>query len=1046
MNQQTDKPLLILNASAGSGKTYNLVFQYLKILVKSEFSYQNFKHILAMTFTNKAANEMKERVIKALDVMARSTESEVLPDAISLFEKLEDELGVTKATLIHRAQKSLQSLLHTYEDFHVMTIDKFNLKLIRNFSRDLDLPGQFEIEMNTDLLTEKLVDHLLNKVGEKDLEELTEIVFSYAKSNLDDGEKWDVKAILVDFAKILTKESVFPLLDKIMAKKYDQTLFHNWIKHRNELNKGYIKRGSRVYELVNQLGMTSKATPNGSTAFNQLMKLNSLKSLAEKQPVTDKMAESLLEEPKKDKFVPLEFQHAFREYLTFYHDNLREFNLVSMFTKNFHSMALLKFMHQFLDEIKQQEQIIQISEFNKLISELIQQSHAPYIYERIGTKFNHYLLDEFQDTSRMQWMNLIHLVDESLGHNHLNFIVGDPKQSIYRFRNGVAEQFVELPRIYNPENLAEIEAKSNIFEQRGVVIPLLENWRSAKQVVHFNNNFFELFKLELSETAQKYYDPVSQIPTSKSDGFVSIESNKEKLDLAERMDKIVAIIENCDQSHFRRGDICILHDTNKKLNLWAIELLKRGISVVSGDSLFVNNEPRVRLTISYLKRRLDPKNKTEMKKFADLFFRMNSNKTQGDYWKYFVEKDINGKKVKYFDDILFIQENFENNQSFFASYETLYSLIQHFYRKMGWFEEKNAYLHHLADVVYQYEQNNSSDLRGFIDYYNKHNEKMSVQLPESDNSIKLMTIHKAKGLEFPVVILPDIDFDTRVKYWSKQLIEVNDTFIYSSLSKESSIQEIADAHAKESGQILTDKVNLCYVAFTRARERLYVINYFQGTNLGSLAHSTFKKLSNSNSDDLLVHEQGNEGVNPKYQGSNTVEIKSDFFEPKIVSDNLWFPDIAIRQDEFLNELSVEQKFGNAFHLLMSGCDSQEEIDSVLETLILQDEIPAELKAELRAKGLRAFELMKSKGILMDAQTVMNETSIIVARDSIKRPDKLILKSEETILIDFKTGAENPKYLKQINEYASALKEMNLPKIKAYLYYTNTESLQEVMCE
>jgi ATP-dependent exoDNAse (exonuclease V) beta subunit len=323
---------------------------------------------------------------------------------------------------------------------------------------------------------------------------------------------------------------------------------------------------------------------------------------------------------------------------------------------------------------------------------------------------------------------------------------------------------------------------------------------------------------------------------------------------------------------------------------------------------------------------------------------------------------------------------------------------------------------------------------------------MSVQLPESDNSIKLMTIHKAKGLEFPVVILPDIDFDTRVKYWSKQLIEVNDTFIYSSLSKESSIQEIADAHTKESGQILTDKVNLCYVAFTRARERLYVINYFQGTNLGSLAHSTLKKISNSNSDDLLVHEKGNEGVNPKYQGTNTVEIKSDFFEPKIVSDNLWFPDIAIRQDEFLNELSVEQKFGNAFHLLMSGCDSQEEIDSVLETLILQDEIPAELKAELRAKGLRAFELMKSKGILMDAQTVMNETSIIVARDSIKRPDKLILKSEETILIDFKTGAENPKYLKQINEYASALKEMNLPKIKAYLYYTNTESLQEVMYE
>ncbi len=1046
MNQQTEKPLLILNASAGSGKTYNLVFQYIKILVKTEYSYQDFKHILAMTFTNKAANEMKERVIKALDVMARSIELEVLPDAISLFEKLEEELGVGKVVLIKRAQKSLQSLLHTYEDFHVMTIDKFNLKLIRNFSRDLDLPGQFEIEMNTDLLIEKLVDQLLNKVGEKDVEELTEIVFSYAKSNLDDGEKWDVKTILVDFAKILTKESVFPVLDKIMAKKYNQSLFHNWIKQRNDLNKAYIQKGAHVYVLVNELGMAAEKIPNGIKAFNQLMKLNSLKSLAEKQPVTEGYAKSLLEEPKKDKFVPAEFQQALREYLDFYTDNLRTFNLVNMLSKNFHSMALLKFMHQFLEEIKQQEQIIQISEFNKLISELIQHSHAPYIYERIGTKFNHYLLDEFQDTSRMQWLNLIHLVDESLGHNHLNFIVGDPKQSIYRFRNGVAEQFVELPRIYNPENSAEIEAKSRIFEQRGVVIPLLENWRSAQEVVNFNNRFFEQFKLELNEKSQKYYDPVSQIPTSKSEGFVSIVSNKEKLDLDDRIDKLVEIIENCDQSHFKRGDICILHDTNKKLNSWAIELLKRGISVVSGDSLFVNNEPRVRLTISYLKRRLDPKNKTEMKKFADLFFRMRSDKTQADYWKYFVEKEINGKKVKYFDDSSFILENFGDNQSFFAAYETLYSLIQHFYRKMGWFEEKNAYLHHLADVVFQYEQNNSSDLRGFIDYYSKHNEKMSVQLPESDNSIKLMTIHKAKGLEFPVVILPDIDFDLKVKAWSKQLVEVNDNFLYSSLSKDSPIQEIADAYTQESGQILTDKVNLCYVAFTRARERLYVLNYFQSTNLGSLIHSTLKKLNTNIAEETIVHKQGTEGINPKHQGKNTPIVESDFFEPTIVSDNLWFPDIAIRQDELLNELSMEQKFGNAFHLLMSSCDSTEQIDSVLETLILQDEIPVKLKVELKTKALRAFELMKSQGILLDAQTVLNEIPIIVARDSIKRPDKLILKSDKTILIDFKTGAENPKYLKQISDYASALRAMNLPNIKAYLYFTNTEILQEVVCQ
>lgn len=1045
MNQQTNKPLLILNASAGSGKTYNLVFQYLKILVKTDYSHQDFKHILAMTFTNKAANEMKERVIKALDVMARSTSTEILSDAVSLLKKLEDELGADTNTLIKRAQKSLQSILHAYEDFHVMTIDKFNLKLIRNFSRDLDLPGQFEIEMNTDLLIEKLVDHMLNKVGEKDLDELTEMVFSYAKSNLDDGEKWDVKSILVDFAKILTKESVFPVLDKIMAKKYDQALFHNWIKQKNELNREYIQKGADVYALVMQLGMTSEKAPQGNKSFSQLMKLNSLKSFAEKQPVTEGMAKALLEEPKKGKFVPQEFQAALADYLNFHEENLGTFNLLNLLTKNFHSMALLKFMHQFLDEIKQQDQIIQISEFNKLISELIQQSHAPYIYERIGTKFTHFLLDEFQDTSRMQWLNLIHLLDESLSYNHLNFIVGDPKQSIYRFRNGVAEQFVELPRIYNPEKSAEIEEKSLIFEQRGVVIPLLENWRSAKEVVNFNNNFFELLKLELNESSQRYYEPVSQIPTSNSDGFVSIVSSPEKIELEEQVDKMVAIIENCDQSHFQRGDICILHDTNKYLNRWAIELLKRGISVVSGDSLFVNNEPRVRLTISYLKRRLDPKNKTEIKKFADLYFRIQSDKTQADYWKYFVEKNSNGKTVKYFDDSLFILENFEDTHSFFSAYESVYSLVQHFYRKMGWFEEKNAYLHHLADVVFKYEQSNSSDLRGFIDYFNKHKDKMSVQLPESDNSIKLMTIHKAKGLEFPVVLLPDMNFDVKVKSWSKEIIEVEDNIVYSTLKKESSISEIAKAYDLESGQILTDKVNLCYVAFTRARERLYVLNNFKKDKLGGIIHRTLSKLTNCSAEEQIVFEQGSENINPKYDSTKKTLSESDFFEPKIVSDNLWFPDIAIRQDNELNELSAEQKFGNAFHLLISQCNNSEEIESALERLIMQDEISNELKPELKLKASRAFERLQAQGIFSNPTAILNETPIIVAKDSIKRLDKLILKQNETVLIDFKTGSENPKYLKQINEYVRALKEMELPNIKAYLYYTNTEILQEVHC-
>ena len=1042
MNQQMEKPLLILNASAGSGKTYNLVYQYLKILLKTDHSFQDFRHILAMTFTNKAANEMKERVLMALDNMSRSTLTEPVEDAISIFEKLENDLLVNRLTLIERAKKSLRSLLHSYEDFHVMTIDKFNLKLIRNFSRDLDLPGQFDVEMNTDRLVEKLVDNLLNKIGEKEAEELTELVFSFAKSNLDDGEKWDVKQILVEFAKILTKESVLPKIEKITAKKYEVSEFTNLNTRRKWLSDELTLKAKKVYSIVIDQGMDEDRIPQKSRAFNQLINLKVGSSFFGKNPISPSYATALMAEPKKGQFLPQEFQIALADFLSFYETHFNEFHLLYLLVKNFHSMALLKFMSTFLEEIKEQDQIIQISEFNKLISELIQQSHAPYIYERIGTRFKHFLLDEFQDTSRMQWLNLIPLVEESLGHNYLNFIVGDPKQSIYRFRNGVAEQFVALPRIYNPENSNELEKKSDFFERQGDCKPLLENRRSAQEVVKFNNQFFEKMKFRLDEESQKFYHPVSQTPTSKTNGFVSIVSAKKKITLEERIDEIIEIIHSCDEAGYKRSDICILGDKNKDLNSWAIELLNRGIPVVSSDSLFVNNDARVRLTISYLKLRLDPKNKTESKKFADLFFKISPNKTQADYWKYFLEKEYNGKKYRDFDQSSFITENFKDSSTFFCQYETIYSLLQKFYGIMGWFEETNPYLHHLADVVYSFEQKNSSDLKGFLDHYKKDNEKMTVLLPESEKSIQLMTVHKAKGLEFPVVILPNLDFGTEVKGFSKHLIEVEGNIIYTSLKKDHSVKEISDAQVIEKNQILTDKVNLCYVALTRPRERLYAFNYFQRSNLGSLIHSVLEEIVEGAEPGEIEFTTGSLELNPK---ANAGTKHVDFYEPKVISDNLWFPEIAIREDNLSNELSNEQKFGNAFHLLMSQCDSLETIEQILQKLTDEDKISIEYTSDLQEKAERAFQKLIEKSIFINTKKIYNESTIISSLDSIKRPDKIVIKEDETIIIDFKTGSKKEKDIKQITEYAKVLKEMELPQIKAFLFYTATEELLEVGC-
>jgi ATP-dependent exoDNAse (exonuclease V) beta subunit len=319
---------------------------------------------------------------------------------------------------------------------------------------------------------------------------------------------------------------------------------------------------------------------------------------------------------------------------------------------------------------------------------------------------------------------------------------------------------------------------------------------------------------------------------------------------------------------------------------------------------------------------------------------------------------------------------------------------------------------------------------------------MSVLLPESENSVKLMTIHKSKGLEFPVVILPKLDFSTGIYNSSKFIVEVNDDILYTTLKKEHPIKEIREKHANESNQIITDKVNLCYVAFTRARERLYGFNYFKSTSLGSIIHSTLEKLNYGLKNEKITVEIGVEEENPK---AYKEKIKSDYFEPKIIGDKLWFPDIAIRQDELSNELSEEQQFGNAFHLLMANCNQARDINDKLDQLIYQDLIPSNYRQKLIEKTKITFEKLEQKQILSDVSVILNEKSIIASDDSIKRPDKIILKESETIVIDFKTGTEKAKDEKQLLEYSEYLKKMNLPKVKGYLYYALTEELKEISC-
>lgn len=1034
-----EKALKVYNASAGSGKTYHLVKEYVKLLVEEVHS-KSFSNIIAMTFTNKAALEMKERIIKALDEI--SSPDLFSNKAVALVENIAKELNLTRQEIEKRCGLALANILHQYEDFHVMTIDKFNLRLIRSFSRDLDLSNDFEVVMDEVEVIEKIVDDLLNQLGNESNSNLNKLLLKYAETKVDEGESWNFRRKLIDFGKVLRVERNATKVKHLMDMDFSIERYGTVIAQRKGIDAQYSKHTSELLKIVNDIQLDQEYLPGKSGTMNGILKIAHSNTIDLDSSFISKPLIKALDAPlNKKQLFPEEVKVKIREIFDFYYGRLQEYAVVSLYLQNFFNMALLQYMAKALENIKREEQIILISEFNSLISNLIQNENAPFIYERLGTKFKHFLLDEFQDTSHLQWLNLVPLVHESLGNGYENLIVGDPKQSIYRFKNGVAEQFVELPKIYNPENIAEIALKSQLFDQMGETYTLEDNWRSSPTIVNFNNSFFDQLKSKLSTNSFSFYNSVRQHPKSKLNGKVIIQSKETAKAERTTLPQIIDWIEACRADGFHLGDICLLGGTNKDCNGWALGLTDAGYKVVSADSLLIDSNLKVQLTIAYLNWRFKPSNESAKKQFAELFFRQRMDSY--DEYKIFIEEKTSakGKSYRLFNEKAFIDQYFKNYTNFFFKYESIYDLVQGFYRIMRFNELENPYLHHLADVVYDFELKKGPHLAGFLEEYTRKKGNIAVQIPESNDAIQVMTIHKAKGLEFPVVIIPSLNFKMDVK--SEFLVEIEDFIVYKAPTKNEILEPLQAIYQEEYDQVVTDKVNLTYVAMTRPVERLYILNEFENSRFGALFHETLKELELGSEEDAEINIELNDG-------NRTVAIEEErhdqLFHPAHLTETLWFPDIALQDNEELTHkeyLSDERQFGKQFHLLISRIKTKEEINPAIENGIQEGEIELKNAAKLSDKLTKLIDSTDYTSLFLNCIDVINEQAILIDSTTTVIPDKIILKENETIIIDYKTGIPNQKDIKQVNTYKEVLEDMGYPKVGCYLFYSSINELRQV---
>ena len=1032
-------PLCVLNASAGSGKTFQLVLEYLSILLAPEAP-NKYKGIVAITFTNKASGEMKTRIIDALFGLAKYNTSEHDKKIETIISELKKVLGLNEAEIKKRASKSLKAILHGYEHFNVSTIDKFNLRLIKSFSNDLNLPSEFEISLNEKEVLDEVLELLLSNIGSKENVALTKLVKNYAKSNFKDGGQWNFKRHLLSFASSLNNEKNRFFIDLLQTLSFDEKDFGVIYSELKQIEDSFANLQKELIDYLLDANLDPNDLP-GKT--NTLKSLNKIASFPRFQifnrdsSILTKTFVKYCAEPGDTKAFTQELKKILLSLDTFYAANAQRHMLLSRYKGNFYNMALLKYVSEALKELRIKTKVIRISEFNELIGSLVQKEDAPYIYERFGTRYEHFLLDEFQDTSRLQWLNLLPLLRESLSNGKQNLIVGDPKQSIYRFNNGLAEQFVALPSVYNPEKDGKIAEHSAYFSKMGTKRPLEMNYRSATEIVHFNNDFFQSFSKKLPPSFKNFYDAVGQSSESKNSGYVKVISEKRKPDLSEMLDEIEGIIKQCLKDEFDLGDICILTDKNALGVQIANELTKRKVTVFSQESLLISRNMEVRLLIAYLKWRMKPSVDLMKRQFAELYFRMNAS-IKDPYFSYIVEvKTKQGKRIKVFDDSSFLKDYFGGSEVFFRPFENLVQLVQDFIRLMGWKEVSNPYLHQFSDLVFQFQCNRLSDLSKFIEYYEDNKSKFALKMPESKDAVQIMTIHKSKGLEFPIVIVPKIDFSLSIHNEAKFFVEADGKILYTSLSKNNVLDEIHRKAIEEENLILLDKLNLLYVGLTRPERRLYVFNRFErSSNLGYLFHQNMSDaFSIKETEGTIFYEAGNETKKIVVE-----EEDGAFYIPKEVVNEASKPQIAFRKVQEEQHSSQEERlFGIYFHALMGAIQDSSDIEYAMTQLIEQGIIDNSFRKKLEEAAKLFFEKGATIGLFDGIKKVLNERPILLPSGKLLIPDKVMVRTQDVLVLDFKTGKKESKHEKQVQNYKVNLEKIFNQKVIPVLYYTQTNS-------
>lgn len=1070
------KPLKILQASAGSGKTFSLTAHYLTLLFSSENKY---REILAVTFTNKATEEMKTRILEVLLGLAQGNPAKKIDDYRQLIIKAYP--GLTPTDLQYKADKIYRKILHDYSRFSVSTIDGFVQKVIRGFAFELGLNADYNLEMNYDKVKDDLVAKLDANLDHN--KQLLQWIIDLAIERISDNKSWNYKLELYNLIGEIFSErfQVFETAVEELGLENIDELFKKYI----QVTKAEIKNFED--EIIALATKAHDSLQNAGVGDDQLKgkSRNGLKKLILVARGDFSKIESLfsyIDEPEEwfQKNVSLPELYAqinpiLQEIKKHYLAHLPNYGLAIAFNKNLYYLRLMQEIAVLLKEYRAENDNLLISDAQKLISGITEDAgdNPSFIWEKVGNRYRNFLFDEFQDTSTSQWGSFKSLLTNAMATpsadltDHL--IVGDTKQSIYRWRNG-------------DWNILHKHAKRDVGMDNVIEESLAENYRSAENIISFNNFLYRSIPIALQQelnqsieeksaalndwwNEENYGHIITDIYSQSTQNFATstlkggtikirkfskedapnearfTETTFRDLALEDVINEIQLLI---NEKNYALKDIAILVRSNSEALLTVKKLMEQNLPVISGDALLIANNAAVKLIINTLKALigLDSQNALYKANCIALYHSLRGIATHPDHYL-----NLNNNSLSNLSAVL-PKALCENWQSWLQLplTELVEILIESYELK-----ELTLHLPYLLafrDLAANANKLGEKGIIAFLTWWDEDGVKKSLPSPDGVDAIQIITIHKSKGLAFRAVFVPFCNWEIKGKPNSTFWVSSEET-VYKELrgiplkySSDLANSAIAKAYYEELLFNNMDALNMLYVATTRAKDYLYLSTMAKKeatlSNIGDVLNLTFEEQFNENSlyeiVDYVVTDTKVDKVNL---------INLNYYPTTGRLSELYIPS----EDKHLKHLvNIQQsgRKGSLLHDILANASTDKEVNAYIDDLVMQGIIQNNEREALHQSVNEVLLHPDLKTILNNAQESITEKSIIDENGKLHRPDRILLSPDGVIILDYKfTLEESKKHIEQVELYRDLLLEMGFENVKTYLFYAVTGKLKAV---